>query len=201
MQEKVKQLLDEHGLTYAEAAGIKLADEPSPLYQLLVLTVLLAHPIQANVAVAASQALSKAGLKTPRKMLDATWQERVDALGKGHYVRYDESTATALGDGAKLLLDKYDGDLRKLHEAAGGDVDRLRKLLDEVPRIGPTGADIFCREAQAVWPDLRPFLDKRALQGASKWGLPSDAVRLASLVPDEKSANLAAALVRASLGS
>jgi len=33
----VRELVDRHGQTYAEQAGIKLADRPSPLYRLLVL--------------------------------------------------------------------------------------------------------------------------------------------------------------------
>lgn len=201
MQGKVRELLERSGTTYAQEAGIRLEDKPNPLYQLLVLTVLLSHPIQSGVALATARELNRAGLGSPRKMLDASWQERVDVLGKGHYVRFDESTATALGDGAKMLLEAYHGDLRKMREKAGGDVGHLRKLLREVPRIGPTGADIFCREAQAVWPELRPFFDDRALDGARKSKLPTDPDKLARLVPAEKLANLAAALIRVELDS
>ncbi|MFC0111289.1 hypothetical protein [Kibdelosporangium aridum] len=193
-----RRLLDVAGETYASQAGIRLADKPSPLYQLLVLSVLLSTRIKADIAVAAGRELFKAKMKTPRKMLDATWQQRVNALGKGHYVRYDESTATALGEGAELLLDKYSGDLRKLRKAADGDVDKLRALLQEVPRLGPVGADIFCREAQEVWPELRPYLDRKALDGADKVGLPADVRKLARLAGDDV-ARLAAGLVRVSL--
>jgi hypothetical protein len=125
-----RRLLDMAGDTYASQAGIRLADKPSPLYQLLVLSVLLSTRIKADIAVAAAGELFSAKMKTPRKMVDATWQQRVDALGKGHYVRYDESTATALGEGAQLLLDKYSGDLRKLRKAANGDVGKLHQASD-----------------------------------------------------------------------
>ena len=37
----VAELLDRGGSLYAEDAGIKLADRPGPLYQLLVLSTLL----------------------------------------------------------------------------------------------------------------------------------------------------------------
>lgn len=80
----------------------------------------------------------------------------------------------------------------------GGDPRRLEKLITEFPRIGPTGAQIFCREAQAVWPWLRPYFDRKALDGAKKAGLPTDPGRLAKLVPGDDSARLAAALVRRS---
>lgn len=188
------ELLDRAGQTYADEAGITLADKPAPLYQLLVLSTLLSTRIKADIAVAAARELRKLA-PTPRKMLDASWQDRVDALGRAHYVRYDESTATALGEGATLLLDEYGGDLRKLR---GDDLD---EHLRRFPRMGPVGVAIFCREAQAVWPELRPYLDKKTLDGAKKVGLPADPDKLAGLVRGDDIARLAAALVRVSLDS
>jgi hypothetical protein len=190
-QETVRRLLDRAGRTYAAEAGIRLADKPSPLYRLLVLSVLLSARISADIAVAAARELRRYG--TPRKMLDATWQQRVDALGRAHYVRYDESTATALGDGAKHLLDSYGGDLRKIR---GED---LAARLREFPRLGPVGVAIFCREAQQVWPELRPYLDRKTLDGARRVGLPADAAELARLVDGPDLARFSAALVRVSL--
>jgi hypothetical protein len=125
-------------------------------------------------------------------MLDASWQDRVDALGRAHYVRYDESTATALGDGAQLLLDEYKGDLRTIRG------DDLAKHLRRFPRMGPVGVDIFCREAQAVWPELRPYLDRKTLDGAKRIGLPTDPEKLAKQAGNDLP-RLAAALVRVSL--
>jgi hypothetical protein len=192
----LERLLSAAGRTYADEAGIKLTDAPSALYRLLVLAVLMSARIQAKVAVSAAVELADAGLTAPGRMAGASWQQRVDALGRGHYVRYDESTATALGEGARLLADRYNGDLRKLHEQAGGDRRELARLLREVPRLGPVGVDIFCREAQQVWPDLRPYFDKKALAGAELLGLPADPEKLAKLVPGADLARLAAALVR-----
>ncbi|GHF34148.1 hypothetical protein FHX82_005376 [Amycolatopsis bartoniae] len=193
----VRKLLERAGRTYAEEAGIKLADTPAPLYRLLVLSVLMSARIQATIAVAAARELVRAGLGTARRMADASWQDRVDALGRGHYVRYDESTATALGDGARLLLEEYGGDLRKLRDRAAGR-EELGALLRKVPRLGPVGVDIFCREAQQVWPGLRPYFDAKALQGAERLGLPRDPGKLGGLVDGDDQARLAAALVRVS---
>ncbi|MEU3225875.1 endonuclease [Streptomyces sp. NPDC006976] len=196
---KVKRLLDEHGQTYAEEAGIRLKDTPMPLYQLLTLCVLFSVRIKADIAVAAARELFHAQMSTPRGMADATWQDRVDALGRAHYRRYDESTATALGEGARLVLDRYHGDLRRLRDEAGGDPEKLRGLLREFPRIGPVGADIFSREAQGVWPELRPAFDKRAQGAAEGLGLPHSPEKLAALVGDDDLPRLAAALVRVEL--
>ncbi|WP_408011989.1 endonuclease [Saccharopolyspora aridisoli] len=194
---KVQTLLDEAGTSFASEAGITLANKPSPLYRLAVLSVLLSTRIKAGIAVDAARELAQ--WNSPQKMFDATWQQRVDALGRAHYRRYDESTSTALGEGAELLLDQYHGDLRKLRAKSGGDPEELRELLMDLPRLGPVGADIFCREAQLVWPELRPYFDGKALSGAKKLGLPSDPDKLADLVEGHDLARFAAALVRSTL--
>jgi endonuclease III len=200
MAEKlVAVLLDRYGRTYAEEAGIRLADRPAPLYQLLVLATLLSARISAGVAVAAARELFAAGYRTPRAMSQASWQDRVDALGRGHYRRYDERTATMLGDGAQLCQRRWRGDLRRLREEAAGDVPRLRELLMELPGIGPIGADIFLREVQQVWTELRPFLDRKVIAGAKKAHLPTSADELSRLVGPADLSRLAAALVRLSL--
>ncbi|GAA2503503.1 endonuclease [Streptomyces murinus] len=195
----VRELVSGYGRTYAEEAGIRLADTPQPLYRLLVLSLLLSARIRASVAVAAARALHEDRLDTPRRMADADWQQRVDALGRGGYRRYDERTATQLGDGAALLDERWGGDLRRLHEEAGGDTGELKRLLQEEPGVGPAGADIFLREAQRVWPEVGPYLDRKALDGADRLGLPKDPEKLTELAGDTEPAVLAAALVRAAL--
>lgn len=195
----LKLLLDTYGRTYADEAGIRLRDTPQPLYQLAVLSLLLSARIRASVAVAAAKALFADGMRTPRRMADATWQRRVDALGQGGYRRYDERTATQLGDGAQLLLDEYGGDLRRLRREADGDPKALRDGLRCLPGMGPAGADIFVREVQAVWPETGPCVDAKALQGAERLGLPTTADALVRLGRGTEPAVLAAALVRAAL--
>jgi endonuclease III len=196
LRDRTEQLLDESGETYAHEAGIALKDKPSPLYQLLVLTTLLSARITADIAVAASRELRKAGWRTPASMAKASWSEIVQALGRAHYKRYDESTATALGKSADLLNERWNGDLRRLRDEADGDPGRIRELLQDFTGIGPVGAEIFCREAQGIWPELRPSFDRRALDGASKHSLPKDPEKLADLVEPEDLPRLAAALVR-----
>lgn len=192
-------LLRSHGSTYAREAGIRLRDTPQPLYQLMLLAILLSAPIRAGTAVNTARALDEAGLRNPRRMTEATWQQRVDALGRGGYRRYDESTATRLGDGAELLIRRWHGDPRRMRAEADGDIAVLRRLLQDLPGIGPVGADIFLREAQAVWPEVAPYFDTKALRGAEQLGLGTDTAALTRLAGDAGPAALAAALVRASL--
>ncbi|MEU6406736.1 endonuclease [Streptomyces sp. NPDC046985] len=164
-----------------------------------MLAVLLSARIRGSVAVAAAREPAAAGLRDPRRMMEAEWQERVDALGRGGYRRYDERTATRLGDGAELVAERWGGDLRRLRREADGDVAALRDLLQEAPGLGPAGADVFLREAQRVRPKAAPYPDAKALSGTRRLGLPEDPDRLVELAGDTDPAVLAAALVRAAL--
>lgn len=129
----VRALLDRAGTTYAEEAGIRLHDTPAPLYRLLVLSVLLSTRIRADIAIKAARELADAGMGTPQKMRAASWEQRVDTLGRAGYKRYDESTATALGKGAELVRSEYRDDLRRLRDAAEGDPARVRTALTAFP--------------------------------------------------------------------
>ncbi|MFE1310680.1 endonuclease [Streptomyces sp. NPDC058755] len=190
----VRALLDRQRSTYPAQAGIRLRNTPAPLYQMLVLAILLSARIRADIAVGAARALFDAGLRNPRSMADASWQERVDALGEGGYRRYDERTSTMLGKGAELLLERYDGDLRRLRE----EPDPKKALLD-IPGIGPTGADIFLRDVQGVWPEFAPYIDRKALDGARRLGLPASPEKLNGLVARREMPRLADGLVHAAL--
>src|SRR5690625_616828 len=194
----VKTVLERFGTTFVEQADISLRDKPSPLYQLLVLSTLLSARITSDIGVAAAKELSAAGFRTPQHLGEATWQQRADALGRGHYRRFDESTAAMLGDGAQLLLDEYSGDLRKLRDAAET-TRQVSNRLQKFPGIGPTGAAIFLREVQGIWPGIGPYFDKKAMQGAQKVDLPTDAGELAELVDVQDLPRLAAGLVRIAL--
>ncbi|WBO68506.1 endonuclease [Streptomyces camelliae] len=190
----VRALLDRQKRTYAAQAGIRLRDTPAPLYQMLVLATLLSARIRADTAVAAARALFDAGMRDPRAMARASWQQRVDALGKGGYRRYDERTSTMLGEGAELLLERWGGDLRRLREESDP-----RKALLDIPGIGPTGADIFLRDVQGVWPEFAPYADRKVLDGARRLGLPASPEKLGGLVTGRDLPRLADGLVHAAL--
>ena len=46
--------------------------------------------------------------------------------------------------------------------------------------LGPSGAGIFLREVQAVWPSVAPYVDDQMQDGARAAGLPTDAAELSS---------------------
>ena len=196
-----RELLDQHGQTYAHQAGITLRDTPAPLFQLLVLTQLSSTRISADIAADAARELFTQGWRTPERLRASTWQQRVDALGRAGYRRYDESTADRLDELATRVQVELKGDLRRLRPSGPLSTRDLQGQLQGFPRIGPVGAGVFCREVQAVWPGLRPFFDQRARRAAKKLGWSDDPRRLADRVAPEDVATLAAALVRYSLSA
>jgi endonuclease III len=190
-----------HPKSYADALRIDLTkNTPAPLYQWLIASLLFSARISAEIAQNAAKALFEEGWRTPKAMAEVSWAERTKVLNRSGYARYDESTSRYIADTTRLLLDRYDGDLRGLREAAERDPARERDLLKKFKGIGEVGADIFFREAQGAWDELYPFADKRALAAAEKLGLGGDAKTLARLVGRKDLPRLLTALVRVDLG-
>jgi hypothetical protein len=197
----VRALLDRHGRTYAEELGIRLLrPSPSALFQLMCASILFSARIGSNIAAEASRNLARRGWRTPQAMAESSWDERVAALNDAGYTRYQERTATMLGDTVQLVLDRWDGDLRKLRDEAGREPRRERTLLKQAKGLGDVGVDIFFREVQVGWNELIPFADKRALAAARRIELGADARELRRLARDDREfARIVAALVRVGL--
>lgn len=196
-----RTLLKLYGRTFAEDLGIRATEnQPSPLFCLLISALLFSTRISHNIALKSARILFERGWTTPESMARSTWEQRVQALDEGGYVRYDERTSTMLGETAQMLIDLYQGDLRKLRAAADADPARERKLLDQFKGVGEVAVNIFFREAQLAWPELFPFADEKALASAKKLGLPTESRKLAGLVRGrENFVKLVSALVRVQL--
>lgn len=191
------QLVRDHGQTFAEECGIDLRrPTAASLWQLLCASLLYSARISASIATRATRGLLEAGLDTAPRMRESSWGERVRILDEAGYARYDERTATMLGDVAVQISEQYDGDLRNLREKAGRDPVPERRLLKQSRGIGDVGVDIFFREAQVAWEELRPFADRRALQAAESRQLGSGPQDLQELVGPRDLPRLVAALVR-----
>jgi hypothetical protein len=201
-RDTVRALLELHGQTYAEELGIKL-DKPSPsdLFQLLCASVLYSARIDARIATQAFKNLKRRGWRSARSLAGSTWKQRVDALNDAGYTRYQERTATMLGELSGHLLERWGGDLRKLRDEAERDPESERRLLKEAKGLGDVGVDIFFREVQVAWDELVPFADRRALDAARRLKLGGDARALERLADGSKDfSRLVAALVRTELG-
>lgn len=196
----VAALLDRSGQSFAEELGIPVErNQPSPLFRLLTAAILLSANLDARLGLRTARALSQAGYRTAPRMAEASDRERWEVLAEARYLR-KERTAGILGDAARQCVERYDGDLRELREAAERDPARERELLQEFKGIGPVGADIFLREAQVAWTELYPFADERVTAPARRLGLPGSAGRLGELTGGPRDfARLTAALVRCNL--
>ncbi len=198
-RERAAALVAEHGTTFAEEAGIAVArGTPQPLFGLLVLSLLLASRIQAQLAVQAAVELRRARLTSARRLAGADAHEVWAALDRGDYLRKERTTGL-LQDAAAHGVERWGGDLRRLRADADGSRTRASELLREFKGIGDTGAEVFLREVQVAWGELGPFVGGRAVAAAAGAGLPADAARLARLVEPEEVARLSAALVRSGL--
>ena len=195
----VAALLERHGRTYAEELGIDARKgTPSALFRLLCAATLYSARIDARIATEAARNLRGRGWTTAEKLAASTWNQRVEALNDAGYTRYQERTATMLGDLAEELVERYGGDLRKLRQEAERDPERERKLLKRFKGLGDVGVDIFFREVQVCWDELRPFADRRALDAARRLELGGDVKALARAA-DGELPRLLAALVRTEL--
>lgn len=196
----VQALLGRHGQTFCSELGIRIEkNEPAPLFQWLVASNLFSTQISFEHGAQAARDLFEDGLTTPEKMRDSRWETRVRILNAAGYARMDEKYATYLGEMAGQLIEAYDGDLRKLREAADDDPGDILDRLKTFEGISASGASIFCREVQQVWDELYPFADDKALEAARALDLGTDAKALADLVGKDDFARLVAALVRADL--
>lgn len=193
-------LLERHGRTFADEVGIDVRKEtPTELFRLLCASALMSARISAAIATDAARNLARRGWRSPKKLAQSTWEQRVAALNDAGYTRYQERTATMLGDMTEHLLERWGGDLRKLRQEAERDPKRERKLLKEFKGMGDVGVDIFFREVQVAWDELFPFADRRALNAAERLNLGKDPKALVKLAGEQRFAELVAALVRVEL--
>jgi len=196
--ETVETLLARHGQTFAEELDLELASNaPQALFGWLCTCLLLSARISSTIAMRAAAGLRAHGWTPPAALAKSTRDARVAALDAAGYGRYDEKTATYLGDLAERLLRDYGGDLTALRARADRDPARERALVTAFKGIGDVGADIFFREMQGVWDEHYPFLDARTAKAARGFGLPATADGLAALVDPSAFPRLLAALLRA----
>lgn len=196
----ISGLLRRYGETYSSELGLDLSGNiPAHLFRWLCACLLMSAPISARLAMRATRALADKGWTTPAKLALSHWADRKSVLTAAGYARFDEKTATLLGELAEKIMADYDGDLRGLRERAHRDPLTERKLLKEFKGIGDVGADIFCREAQVVWKELYPFADDRTYAAARSLGLPEDVTYLSALVEPEKFPDFLTALIRADM--
>jgi len=140
------------GKIYSKDLGIDLkSGKESEIFKWFLACLLFGKPIQQEVAKRTYFEFEKEGLLSSEEILKAGWDKLVEVLDRGHYVRYDFSTATKLLEICKKLKEKY-GNIKNLLKSAKNKKDLERKLL-EFKGIGPVTTKIFLRDLKslALW--------------------------------------------------
>ncbi len=140
----------------AKDLGIDLSSrKESEYFKWFLACLLFGKPIQQEVAKRTYFEFVNEGLTTPAAILRAGWDKLVEVLDRGHYVRFDYSTATKLLDVSKALQDNY-GTLTALFQQCATQ-DEIASRLQAFKGVGPKTTDIFLR-------DLAPVLSARLRQ-------------------------------------
>jgi endonuclease III len=134
----------------AHNLGIDLASrQESEYFKWFLACLLFGKPIQQGVARRTYDEFVKEGLTTPEAILQAGWDKLVEVLDRGHYVRYDFSTATKLLDVCKALKETYGTITNLLTQAQT--LDELSSRLQTFKGIGPKTAEIFLRDITPIF--------------------------------------------------
>src|SRR6266702_247621 len=142
---------------YAKDLGIDLSSKQEAEYfKWLLACLLFGKPIQQEVTKRTFVEFIDAGLDNPDAIIKAGWDKLVEVLDKGHYVRFDYSTATKLLDVCKALKEKY-GSLSDLIGHSENQADLARKL-EEFKGVGPVTVGIFLRD---LLPLYKPFQETK----------------------------------------
>lgn len=130
--------------------GINLeSGKEEEIFKWFLACLLFGKPIQQEVAKRTYFEFEKAGILTAEKILEAGWDRLVEILDRGHYVRYDFSTATKLLEISRELKEKY-GKLSNLLKQSKNKKD-LAKRLQEFKGIGPVTTRIFLRDLKSIY--------------------------------------------------
>src|SRR5947199_4185758 len=140
---------------YDHELGIDLSSKQETAYfKWFLASLLFGKPIQQDVAKRAYGEFVKEGLTSPEAILHAGWDKLVEVLDRGHYVRYDFSTATKLLDISKTLKETYGSLSNLLHQSQS--IDELSSRLQAFKGIGPKTTEIFLRDMAPIFSQYHP---------------------------------------------
>ena len=142
---------------YSEELGINLRkNNEKELFKWFLASILFGARIPETIAKNTYKSFEKYKLLNKKKILKAGWNFLVNpVMRKGGYVRYDEKTSTKLLRICEMLIKKYTGSLKKIHEKAKNNEDLENKLM-EFYGVGPVTANIFLRELRPFWKKSNP---------------------------------------------
>jgi len=154
---RLKEFVERYGEPYSKLLGIDLTRGRSgEVFKWFLASILYGKPIRESSATKTYKCFEKRGVLSPEKILQTGWDGLVSILDEGGYTRYDFSTATKLLDVAGRLMERYGGNLNRLHEVAADSRDLEARILALGKGVGPTTASIFLRDMRTIWPKADP---------------------------------------------
>lgn len=156
-------------ILYSEELDIVLQlREEQEYFKWFLASLLFGGRISESIAKNTYRAFSHYGLLKPEKILQAGWDFLVNpVMREGGYVRYDGRKSTQILRDCEMLLGKYQGRLKNLHEMSEGRRDLENRIL-AFSGVGPVTLNIFLRELRPYWyranPEVLPIVAKAAKQ-------------------------------------
>lgn len=127
--------------------------------------------ISETIVINTYNEFKKRKLLSPAKIIQVGWDELVNVLDTGGYVRYDFKTATKLLEINKSLIEQYNGELNELYEQAKDSYELEIRLQNLGKGIGTITVNIFLRELRDIWEKANPLPQDLALLPAYRLGI------------------------------
>ncbi|KAL7624405.1 hypothetical protein AAE478_005969 [Parahypoxylon ruwenzoriense] len=192
---KIRRLISRYGELPLSDTDLADPDKPTPdtVLALVLNSMLSSTRISHALAARTVKSLIEAGYHKLDVLKRSSWEERTEVLTEG-----GEKAATRMGDLAKLIEDKYEGDLNTILRLTSEDRTKIRAELKNIKGLGDVGINIFFDTAQHIWPCLAPFIDPRSLKTAEAIGIGGDVRALWQAVSEnpDQMCRLAAALTK-----
>ena len=154
---KLKEFVKRYGEPYSKRLGIELATGRSgEVFKWFLASILYGKPIRESSATKTYKCFEKRRILSPEKILQTGWDGLVSILDEGGYTRYDFSTATKLLSVAGKLMERYGGNLNRLHEVAVDSRDLEARIMALGKGLGPTTTSIFLRDMRETWAKADP---------------------------------------------
>lgn len=175
MPEPVSEATLRRSRLYSEELGIELArNTDEELFKWFLASILFGARISETIARHTYESFARHRLLEPGRILSAGWDFLVNpVMREGGYVRYDGKTSREVLNNCAMLINEYDGSLRRLHGMATDGKDLEARLL-KFYGVGPVTVNIFLRELRPYWkksdPEPLPFV----IQQAARWDIDLD---------------------------
>ncbi|MCL4476560.1 MAG: hypothetical protein M1508_10095 [Nitrospirae bacterium] len=168
----LKALIERVGGRFSAALGINLSSRnPREIFKWFFASVLFGTRISEVIVIKTYKEFEKEGILSPAGILNAGWDDLVEILDRGGYVRYDFKTATKFLDMSTALIDRYSGDLNVLHSTASEPRDLEDRLKALAKGIGDVTVNIFLREMRGTWEKAEPFPSELVVTAAKHMGI------------------------------